>query len=92
MVVLEVLPMKRKHWLLLVCAIILVPLALFAASIVAGTVVPIGTFKAVEKQKLVEQKRLTETGFEKRGPVTSTDSAVVTDINMAGTVRVNNFG
>ncbi len=82
--------MKRKHVLLFVCAIILVPLVAFVTLIFAGNLVPIGTFNTVEKQKL-EQRRLTETHYSSDSPSNLGDTELVTEVNLAGSVKVNNF-
>ncbi|MBX9668874.1 MAG: hypothetical protein K2X93_14710 [Candidatus Obscuribacterales bacterium] len=82
--------MNRKHLLLFVCAMILVPLVVFVTSIVAGNFVPIGTFNTVEKQKL-EQRQLAETPHSSDSPSNLGDTELVTEVNLAGTVKVNNF-
>lgn len=60
--------MTGKRLLLFLCGLILIPLLAFAAFLAAGTVIPIGTFNPVERQKLEAkfQEKLKASKFEQR--------------------------
>jgi len=92
--------MRHKKMLWLASAFIFVPLLVMVLFVLSATVIPVGTFRQLEKQhSAVEQKRETQAQITQAQKLYETspklqqmtDETIVVGVNTAGTVRVNNL-